>query len=326
MTRQVTWDRGVALVGHGLWLDPVVTRDLAFVSHAHADHAKRHRLALMTRATLTLLAPRRQPRRAWLLEPGETVELGGASLSVFDAGHMLGSAQLLFQHQGTRLLYTGDIKLRRPQGGLTHVPSADVLVVESTYGKPHFRFPEPDCIAEEVALWCWRSLQAGVTPVLLAHALGKAQELMLALGRFGLSFALEHRCVPFARAYQRAGIALPDWVELTSVETDPGQRVVIAPPTGKSAIRRLIRHRTALVSGWAQDPGFSRVFGADCSFPLSDHCDFEELLQVVDTCGADKVYTVHGFAEDLARHLRRRGVHAHALRSTEQLALTLTYQ
>ena len=102
-----------------------------------------------------------------------------------------------------------------------------------------------------------------------------------------------------------------------------GDRVVISPPAGKEAIRRLGRYRTGLVSGWAQDPDFRRLFGADCAFPLSDHCDFDELLEVIRRSGADKVYTVHGFPAEFAKHLRKRGVRAHALQATEQLAFVL---
>jgi DNA ligase-1 len=321
MTRHVTWDRGISLVGHDLWLDPLTVRDLAFVSHAHTDHTRRHRTAVMTTATLDLLTADRRPRGTRLLALGEAYAHGDATLSLHDAGHMLGSAQLVFEHGGCRLLYTGDLKLRRGRGlPDTVIPLAEVVVIESTYGKPHFRFPDPDTVAEVVARWCRKALDAGVTPVLLAHALGKSQELMVALAPFGLRFALEERCVPFAVAYEVAGVALPDWVPL---EDEPGERVVVAPPTGKDAIRRLDRYRTALVSGWAQDASFWRVFGADVAFPLSDHCDFDELLEVVRRSGADKVYTVHGFPEDFARHLRKRGVRAHALNATEQLALAL---
>ena len=321
MTRHVTWDRGISLVGHGLWLDPLTVRDLAFVSHAHTDHARRHREAVMTEGTLALLPPPLRPRAVRLLTPGSSLDLGGARLSLHDAGHMLGSAQLLFEHGGCRLLYTGDLKLRRwGGGGLTAIPRCDVLVIESTYGRPHFRFPDPDAATELVAAWCRRALAARVTPVLLAHATGKAQELMLALGRYGFRFALEERCVPSALAYEAAGIKLPDWVEL---DGEPGDRVAVAPPVGKEAVRRLARYRTALVSGWACEPGFWPVFGADVALPLSDHCDFDELLEVVRLSGADQVYTVHGFPEDLARHLRRRGVRAHALHATEQLLLAL---
>jgi Cft2 family RNA processing exonuclease len=321
MTRHVTWDRGISLVGHDLWLDPLTVRDLAFVSHAHTDHTRRHRAAVMTEATLSLLAPERRPHATRLPALGQALAHGEATLTLHDAGHMLGSAQLLFEHGGCRLLYTGDLKLRRGRRRPdTAIPRADVIVIESTYGRPHFRFPDTDSVAEAVARWCRRALDASVTPVLLAHAVGKAQELMLALAPFGLRFALEERCAPFAGAYAAAGVALPDWVPL---DGEPGDRVVVVPPTGKDAIRRLARYRTALVSGWAQDASFWRVFGADVAFPLSDHCDFDELLEVVRRSGADKVYTVHGFPDDLARHLRQRGVPAHALNATEQLALAL---
>jgi len=160
-----------------------------------------------------------------------------------------------------------------------------------------------------------------VTPVLLCHALGKTEEVMLQLAQFGFAFALEKRCVPCARQYASAGRSLPDWIELNG-EPVP-DRIVIAPPAGKDDIRRLDRYRTALISGWAKDPDFARLFGADATFDLSDHCDFDELMEVVERSGAKQVYTVHGFTEDFARSLRRKGVKAWALEANEQLALAL---
>src|SRR5207237_8135799 len=100
-------------------------------------------------------------------------------------------------------------------------------------------------------------------------------------------------------------------------------RVLIAPPVGKDEIRRLGRYRTALVSGLAKDAEFARLFGADTTFDLSDHCDFDELMDVVERSGADQVYTVHGYTEDFARSLRKRGIRASALEATEQLQLAL---
>jgi len=334
LTRHVTWDRGVALVDHDLWLDPLTVRERAFVSHAHTDHARRHRLAVMTPGTLALLPHDRRPRRACLLELGETAQLGTATVSLHDAGHMLGSAQLLVEHEGHRLLYTGDLRLRQ-LGGKPDipVPRAEVLVIESTYGRPEFRFPDPDSVVGEIAGWCRRLLDRGTTPVLLAQARGKAQELMRALAPHGLRFALEPRCAPFARAYEAAGLDLPDWVELndgaealtpsSAMSRATEGRVVLAPPTGKGFIRRLGRRQVALVSGWAQTPHFWRTFGADCAFPLSDHCDFHDLLEVVERSGAGKVYTVHGFTQELARQLRRQGVEASPLHLSEQLTLSL---
>jgi Cft2 family RNA processing exonuclease len=235
---------------------------------------------------------------------------------------MLGSAQLLFEHDGASLLYTGDIKLRQTGGApATVIPKADVLIIESTYGRPHFRFGDPDSIVEAIAMWCRRALDSHVTPVLLCHALGKTEEMMLALAPYGFRFALEKRCVPCAREYATAGRPLPEWVELDG-QAESG-RVVIAPPAGKDEVRRLGRYRTALVSGWAKDAEFARIFGADATFDLSDHCDFDELIDVVERSGADQVYTVHGYTADFARHLRKKGIRASALEATEQLALAL---
>lgn len=321
MTRHVVWDRGVALPAHRMWLDPLVVRSFAFISHAHTDHARRHKEALLTPQTLALIPSARRPRGWRMLGYDEPLRRGEATVTLLSAGHMLGSAQLLFEHGGTRLLYTGDIKLRQAGGASTHIPRADVLIIESTYGRPHFRFGDPDSTVESIARWCRRALDSRVTPVLLCHALGKTEEVMLALAPYGLRFALEKRCVPCARDYAAAGRPLPDWVELDGEA--PAGHVVIAPPAGKDEVRRLGRYRTALISGWARDAEFARMFGADATFDLSDHCDFDELLEVVERSGADQVYTVHGYTEDFSRVLRRKGLRAWALEANEQLALAL---
>ena len=322
MTRHVVWDRGVSLPLHRLWLDPLTVRGFAFISHAHTDHARRHREALLTPQTLALIPEARRPRGWRMLGYDEPMRRGGATVTLLPAGHMFGSAQLLLEHDGVRLLYTGDIKLRQPRAnGPTPIPRADVLILESTYGRPHFRFGDPDETIESIARWCRFALDANVTPVLLCHALGKTEEVMLALAKYGFEFALEKRCVPCAQAYSAAGRPLPEWVELNGGSA-PG-RVVIAPPAGKDEVRRLGRYRTALVSGWAKDADFARLFGADATFDLSDHCDFDELFDVVAKSGADQVYTVHGYTEDFAKHLRRKGIKAWALEKPEQLTLAL---
>lgn len=315
------WDRGIHLPGPGLWLDPHTVRELAFVSHAHADHTRRHRLALMTPQTHDLLPEARRPRQVQLVDLGQSVELGTSRLEFHDAGHILGSAMLLVRQEGESMLYSGDMKLRRALGGgSTLVPAVRVLILESTYGRPQYRFPEPASVVGAIAAWCRAVTAAGITPVLLANALGKAQELMLALAPHGLTFALEKRCVPWTEGYERSGIVFPDWVPLDPAR-GTGERVVLCPPAGKTEIRRLARARVALVSGWAEDRRMRTRFGADAWFACSDHCDFDELIEVAAASGAEQVYTVHGFAEDLARHLRRRGIRASQLQSSEQLEL-----
>jgi Cft2 family RNA processing exonuclease len=318
VSRNVTWDRGVSLPDHAIWFDPEVARALAVVTHAHTDHSRRHRETYLTAETLALTAVARKPKSARVIGYDDDQAVAGGTLRLLPAGHMLGSAQVFFMAAAGSLLYTGDVKLRGPRE--VRMPKADVLVIESTYGRPHFIFPEHGEVVEAIAAWCKRVLAEGVTPVLLCHAVGKAQEVMLALAPYGIRFALEERCLPGTAAYRELGETLPDYIALVPGEDYSG-RVVIAPPAGKTVIRRLHRYRCALVSGWAQDRHFRALFGADVAFPLSDHCDFQELCDLVELVAPEQVYTVHGFTDDLAKHLRKRGARASALKGVEQLAL-----
>ena len=122
MTREVVWDHGVALPAHRLWLDPLVVRSFAFISHAHTDHARRHKEALLTPQTLALIPEARRPRGWRMLGFGETMRRGEGRVTLHSAGHMLGSAQLHLEHDGWSVLYTGDIKLRQPGRVETFVP------------------------------------------------------------------------------------------------------------------------------------------------------------------------------------------------------------
>ena len=57
------------------------------------------------------------------------------------------------------------------------------------------------------------------------------------------------------------------------------------------------------------------LFGrrADYSVTMSDHCDFNELVDMVVKSGAEQVYTIHGFVEEFAAHLNKMGINAQPL-------------
>ncbi|MFZ9747160.1 MAG: ATP-dependent DNA ligase, partial [Opitutaceae bacterium] len=81
--------------------------------------------------------------------------------------------------------------------------------------------------------------------------------------------------------------------------------------------------RTAVVTGWALDPGAIHRHQCDAAFPLSDHADFNDLLRFVEQVNPRRVYTLHGFARDFAATLRERGIEAWALSEENQLDLGL---
>ncbi|HEY0456934.1 MAG TPA: ATP-dependent DNA ligase, partial [Verrucomicrobiae bacterium] len=59
------------------------------------------------------------------------------------------------------------------------------------------------------------------------------------------------------------------------------------------------------------------------AFPLSDHADFPDLIEMVRRVKPKQVFTLHGFAADFAQTLRNLGFDAQALSEDEQMALPL---
>src|SRR5215831_253048 len=88
-------------------------------------------------------------------------------------------------------------------------------------------------------------------------------------------------------------------------------------------LRNLGKTRSAILTGWAVDPNCRYRYQCDAAFPLSDHADFPDLLEMVNQIQPKKVYTLHGFAADFAQTLRNLGYDAQALSEGEQLALAI---
>ena len=62
------------------------------------------------------------------------------------------------------------------------------------------------------------------------------------------------------------------------------------------------------------DSSFKHRMGVDEAFPLSDHSDFNDLLEFAKGCDPTMVLTHHGFERDLASYIRSElGIEAYAL-------------
>ncbi|MDQ6883046.1 MAG: MBL fold metallo-hydrolase [Candidatus Dormibacteraeota bacterium] len=320
----ILWESGVFLPEQRLWLDPRRPRPRAVISHAHGDHVAAHPLAYATPATRRLVSHRAR-RRAPLIEAipyRQTRQLDTCRLTFYPAGHVLGSAQTLVETDFGRVLYTGDLKTR---AGFTSeratVVPADVLVIESTFGKPHYRFPETAEVLAAIVAWCRATLDAGCTPVLLGYSLGKGQEILSALAHEGLEVVLHPALFSVTDVYRELGCAFPAYREFDNAAS--AATVIVAPPTvGRQWLAQLPRTaRTAALTGWAMDRSLKARLHVDAVFPLSDHADFDELCRFAEQVAATMTYTVLGFDEDLALQLRRRGLRAKALGGVDQLRL-----
>ena len=293
-------------------LDPPRPAGRAILSHAHADHAVEGHGEIWATPETIAIYRRRHPEwsgRARELPYGRAAEAGGARLTLVPAGHIPGSAQLLFQEDNRRLLYTGDFQ-RRPSrvAAAVETPRADVLVTETTFGLPVFRFPSAGALEERLVSACQAAFAEGKTPVLLAYALGKSQETAAILGEAGIPTVLHGAAWKLLPEFAAAGIPLPLSRAYESGPAGPGEALIVPPNCARAPIVQKIRQRSVIyLSGWATRSASRADFDADVLLPLSDHADFDALLAHVEQSAPQLVVTMHGYARDFARLLSLRG-------------------
>ena len=302
-------------------LDPLRPVPRALVTHGHSDHARAgHGAVMATAETLAIMAVRYGADFAGTTQAagfGETTRLGDAAVRFVPAGHVLGSAQIVIEAGGCRVVVSGDYK-RRPDptcDPFECVP-CDVFITEATFGLPVFRHPDPraevDKLLDSVRLFPERAHLVGV------YALGKAQRLMALIREAGycepiyIHGALE-RLTDFYRA---SGIDLGDIRRVAADERGKlGGAVVLCPPSAIQEVwsRRFPDPVTALASGWMRVRARGRQQGVELPLVISDHCDWDELCQTILETGAGEVWVTHGQEDALVHWCISRGIRARPL-------------
>lgn len=243
-------------------------------------------------------------------------------LTARPAGHILGSAMAFIEWRDETLLYTGDFKLRpslaaeQPEAG-----RANTLIMETTFGLPRYQFPPEETVRADILRFCRETLAAGATPVLYGYSLGKSQEILRGLADAGLPVMLQRDVRKMTKLYEKLGMNFPAHA---AFEPETARdKVIIAPPNSLKTLQKvaLAPLRSAAITGWAMDSSCRYRSGTDAAFPLSDHADYDGLLELVKQVQPKKVFTIHGFTREFAQTLRALGVDAVAPGWHEQLAL-----
>ncbi|MFQ5972622.1 MAG: ligase-associated DNA damage response exonuclease [Alphaproteobacteria bacterium] len=321
-------ERWLKVTEHGLYcepgnfyVDPSTAVERAVITHGHADHARPgHDSVLATPATLAIMRARYGPdaaRSAEALDYGDSVGIAGVRVRLAPAGHVLGSAQVVLEHGGVRIVVSGDYK-RQPDPtcpAFEPVP-CDVFITEATFGLPVFRHPPA---ADEIArvLGSLRRFPER-THLIGVYALGKAQRVVMLLRAAGydapiyIHGALANLCA----LYRSLGVALGE-LRLTS---DVGAEelagaIVLAPPSALNDrwSRRMADPVRAMASGWMRVRARARQRGAELPLVISDHADWDELSATLEDVGAARVWVTHGREEALVHHARGQGFDARAL-------------
>jgi putative mRNA 3-end processing factor len=304
------WEGGLKLTKADLAIDFRRRQPRAFISHAHTDHIARHEYALCTPETAALYHLRLGRRPTREMPYREPIQWGGLRLTTYPAGHCLGSAMLLAEDGRQSLLYTGDFKLgESATAEQAELPRAGVLIMESTYGHPRYRWP-PRAEAVGLLLEQVRTvLEAGAVPIVEAYALGKAQEVTRLLTGGGLGVLQHEQVHRISRVYESFGVDLGDYGCYRG-QVEPGE-VLVVPP-GVPRFDSDARQVRFAVTGWAMDESAKYRLGVDHAIVLSDHADYEELLEAVGRVAPRKVYCTHG-PESFVDRLQEVGFDAHPL-------------
>ena len=126
------------------WIDPSQPVAQALVTHGHADHARGgHEAVWATPETLAIMTARYGPQAERPVGYGETIRVGEVDVGFVPAGHVLGSAQIVLDWRGERVVVSGDYKRRADPTCAPFQPVAcDVFVTEATFALPVFRHPD----------------------------------------------------------------------------------------------------------------------------------------------------------------------------------------
>ncbi len=311
----------------GFSIDPMVAVDHAVITHAHSDHARRGSQNYYTPHSGVELLKVRVGKNAKVkgFDFGERFVLGNVELSFHPAGHILGSAQVRMQKLTTETrepygdvwLVSGDYKRDLdPTCEPFEEVKCDVFVTEATFGTPAFQWPKGIDLGREIFEWSKNNREKGISSVLFAYSLGKAQRVLGVLQPY---MKRPVYCHPAATAlndcYRGRGIQLAQTVCLSQVSGDAdlsGELFLVPQAFLKSEQVSILgdRFETAFASGWMANSGRRSFGGYDTGFVMSDHADWNDLVATVLATGAKRVYVQHRGQGALVRHLRSLGIQA----------------
>jgi putative mRNA 3-end processing factor len=310
---------GIYVPAADIWIDPSRPVPRALVTHGHADHARGgHGQVWATPETLAIMGVRYGEQNASPVAYGETVDVGGGVSATFlPAGHVLGSAQILLEHVGERVIVSGDYKRRADPTcpPFTPVP-CDIFITEATFGLPVFRHPPT---RDELAKLL-DALKAEPERCVLvgAYALGKAQRLIAELRAMGhnapiyLHGAMQRLC----DLYRDLGVDLGDLRPAMEATKDEMRgHIVVAPPSALNDrwSRRLPDPITAMASGWMRVRQRAVQRGVELPLIVSDHADWDELTDTIREIAPKEVWVTHGREDALLHWCATHQIKARAL-------------
>ncbi len=303
------------------YIDPIKPVDKAIITHAHADHAKpNHDRVLATKDTINIMKIRYGENCAktfQAIDYGKRININGIGITLYPAGHILGSAQVLLEDKKNKVLITGDYKTISDDTSQSfELIKTETLITEATFGLPIFKHPEPDKEIEK--LLGSIKLFTNKCHIVGAYALGKSQRVISLLRKKGYDdiIYIHGALEKITNYYLHRGIKLGKLKKVTKDDVNNLKgKIVIAPPSALKDkwVRKFSDVRFCLASGWMIIK--QRVKQSKIELPLviSDHADWNELTNTILNSKAKKIWLTHGRTDALEYWCKKNNINAKAL-------------
>ncbi|MEM6821742.1 MAG: ligase-associated DNA damage response exonuclease [Verrucomicrobiota bacterium] len=314
-------EHGLYVEPGDFYLDPVKSVARAVITHGHADHARPgNEEVWATPQTIEIMEIRYgkaavETKHAMPFE--QSWSIGPVNISLMPAGHVLGSAQVVLEYEGQRVVYTGDYKRKSDPTCEAFIPvRCDVLITEATFGLPIFRNPDPN--QEVQKLIQSMEQQPERSHVIGVYALGKCQRLIAMLREAGYTkpIYLHGSLRALCDYYRGQGIDLGDLQPATISEKELLKgALVLGPPSAirEKWARRLSDPVVGYASGWMSVRQRAKQRNAELPLVISDHADWPDLLRTIDETKCSEVWVTHGQEDALVHVCRQRGLRAKPL-------------
>lgn len=282
------------------------------VTHAHSDHARDGSDEYWcTRESEQILRYRIRPDlKIRTFAYGEVGQIGDYAVSFHPAGHIRGSAQVRLERGGQVWVVTGDFKRDADPTCRPFEPViCDTLITEATFALPIYHWAPMSETAREIYEWWQWCKQEQTTALLFAYSLGKAQRVLAELTAYTDEEVLVHGSVENLTAFYREGgvkmLPTRRVAEAAEAKEDFAGRLVIAPPSShRSPWQKKFKSvSTGFCSGWMAVRGIRRRRGYERGFVVSDHADWQGLIQTIRDSQASRILVTHGGTDTLARYL-----------------------
>lgn len=247
-------------------------------------------------------------------EWGEIFVINNVRFSLHPAGHIIGSSQIRVEHKGEVWVFTGDYKTEDDGIAVPYEPvKCHTFITESTFGLPAFKWRPQAEVFTDINNWWAENKAEGKTSIIFGYSLGKAQRLLRYLDT-DIGKIYTHGAIENMTEVIRPLTSMPVTTRVTrdTKKEDFIGNIVVAPPSahGSTWIRKMVPYVTASASGWMTFRGARRRRAIDKGFVLSDHCDWQGLLESVKATGAEKIISTHGYTDIFTRFLLEQGYDA----------------